>query len=111
MTWCRAPKMDAYAAELLEQHAGSLELEEREKDGANLPPRHDDLAATGPSSTSALGEGVHSAETKLGQSLILILIDPDSLRTPHTITPVQLTRGRRVGWPSQPLTTRSTFPR
>jgi len=30
--------MDAYAAELLEQHAGSLELEEREKDGANLPP-------------------------------------------------------------------------
>ena len=44
--WFREPDMDAYAAEVLDHHEGSLELDllemEAKKRGASLPPRRDE---------------------------------------------------------------------
>ena len=74
--------MDAYAAELLNHHQGSLELEELDARGANLPPG----AMSSNGAIEHIGEGVQVGRTD--RTKVDKQIDPDSLRTPHTITRV-----------------------
>ena len=84
--WFRATEMDNYAAELLTQHEGSLELErlaeELDARGANL--------STGTVSSNGaiehIGEGVHLGRTD--QTKVATQIDPDSQENLHTITRV-----------------------
>ena len=74
--------MDACAAELLNHHQGSLELEELDARGANLPPG----AMSSNGAIEHIGEGVQVGRTD--RTKVDKQIDPDSLRTPHTITRV-----------------------
>ena len=84
--WFRATEMDNYAAELLTQHEGSLELErlseELDARGANL--------STGTVSSNGaiehIGEGVHLGRTD--RTKVVTQIDPDSQENLHTITRV-----------------------
>jgi hypothetical protein len=84
--WFRATEMDNYAAELIDQHQGSLELErlseELDARGANL--------STGTVSSNGviehIGEGVHLGRTD--RTKVATQIDPDSQENLHTITRV-----------------------
>jgi len=81
--WDRDEEMDAFAAELLVHHEGSLELDQLEKEanksGGSLRPGK--MSSNG--AIEHLGEGVQLGRTDATK---VPPIDPDSMRTPHTIT-------------------------
>ena len=80
--WYRAEEMDAYAAELLNHHQGSLELEELDARGANLPPG----AMSSNGAIEHIGEGVQVGRTD--RTKVDKQIDPDSQENLHTTTRV-----------------------